>query len=179
MNIIKQQNIGREVFKVNERPLVLQPSRWQVEAMTFMPLVISGAFSAVSWFITNNILGKLSALVIASFGIWAARAGRRAMRRASVRADAQGISLYDGSRKDTVNQHAAWEDIACCVIENRSTSADSVGQPHIVLKNGVNRDLFVLYTKYLARADTAQLLRYIRSELEQRKGLFNVPADWC
>jgi hypothetical protein len=177
MSIIKQQNIGQEPTKFNELQLVLQPSRWQLEAMTFMPLVIFGAFSAVSWFFTDSIWGKLSALIIALLGIWAARAGRRAMRNANVRADAQGISLFDGSRKDTVNQHAAWDDVARCEIENRSNSADSVGQPHIVLKDAANRDLFVLYTKYLSRTDTAHLLRFIRTELEQRKTLFDVPAE--
>jgi hypothetical protein len=162
----------------NEQPLVLQPPRWQLEAMTFMPLILFGAFSATSWFITDSLWGKLSALVIASLGIWAARSGRRAMRNASVRADAQGISLCDGSRKDTVNQHAAWDDVARCEIENRSNSADSVGQPHIILKDAANRDLFVLYTKYLSRADTARLLSFIRAELEQRKALFDVPFLW-
>jgi hypothetical protein len=178
MSIVKQQNIGQEATRLNERLLVLQPSRWQLEAMTFMPLIIFGAFSTVSWFITDSIWGKLTALVIASLGIWAARFGRRAIRNASVRADAHGISLCDGSQKDTVNQHAVWDDVARCEIENRSNSADSVGQPHIVLKDAANRDLFILYTKYLARPDKARLLRFIRTELEHRKALFDVTAKW-
>ena len=179
MRIIKQENRGQQALKFNEQPLVLQPSRRQLEAMTFMPLIIFGAFSAVAWFITDSIWGKVSALVFASLGIWAARAGRRAMRNASVRADAQGLSLCDGSQKDRVNQHAMWDDVARCEIENRSNSAESVGQPHIVLKDMANRDLFVLYTKYLSHTDTVRLLRFIRAELEQRKALFDVPAQWC
>ena len=147
--------------------------------MTAMPLVIGGAFSVVSWAITNNVWGKVGALSIASLAIWAARSGRRAMRNACVRADAFGLTHCDGSRKDAVSQHVVWNDVARCEIDTRSNSGDSVGQPHIVLKDAANRDLFVLYTKYLSRTDTTRLLLFIRTELKQRKALFAVSPEWC
>lgn len=178
MSVDKQQNVRRKAPALNAQPLALQPARWQLEAMTFMPLGLCGAFSAAFWFAMGGVWGKLLASLIAAFGIWAARAGRRQMRTARVCADAQGVSLFDGSRKGSANQQAMWDDVARCTIEDRSDSADSVGTPHIILKDADGRDLFVLYTKYLSGADTTHLLRFIREELERRNALFDVPARW-
>lgn len=144
--------------------------------MTLMPLVIGGAFFASSWFALGGVSGKLLAFIFTATGIWVARAARRAMERARVRVDANGIYHFDGSRNGVETQRAVWDDVARCGIEKRSSSADSTGTPHIVLTDAAGQDLLALYMKYLSGADTTRLLCFIRTELERRNARFDVPV---
>lgn len=158
--------------------LELRPARLQLVIVTLTPLAILGAFTASCWFLVAGVWGRVLAAVFAAFGLWWAQAGFWQMRRTRVCADAEGVSLTDGSRRGYADQAARWDDVASCTVEKRASSPDEVGTPHLVLKNAVGADLFTLYLRFLFRNDTARLLRFVESELRPRNASFEVPAQW-
>ena len=151
--------------------LELRPARWQLWALTLVPLTICSAFAAVFWFGVEETWSRLLALIAAAFGVWAAVAGHRQTRRTRVRADAEGVSFTDGSRRGYANRHAHWNDVASCTLRRS-------GGVWFVLKNRDGRDAFVFQDRLLSRRDAARLLRFAKRELESRNAVFDVPARW-
>ena len=164
-----------------EGTLVLKPARWQLWAMTLASAVGLGVFALFCWLLMPAPWRWLVAPPVALYGLVLARGNLRRLRAMRVHADASSLSFDDGTRAGRSNRHVRWDDVARCAVERRYTwDEDSGDGPSrfLILKDAAGRDLFVLHVSLLSRDDLARLLRFVKTELESRKGSFDVPARW-
>ncbi len=118
-----------------EERLELRPARWQLVMMTLMPLAILGAFTASCWFWVTGVWSRVLAAVFAALGFWWAWTGFRQLRRTRVCADAEGVSLTDGSRRGYADQAARWNDVAYGTVEKREDLLERLGDLQIDAAN--------------------------------------------